>query len=151
MPRDVRRHLTQDPVFQRLERQMDDLVERMFRRPASASYRRAWAPHVDLYETEDEFVAVVELAGVDPSTVTIEIEAETFTITGQRASTSPPGCADYLQLEILFGEFERVLMLPSGVDADRATANFDDGLLTVRLPKARQGPRRVQVDIQPAE
>jgi HSP20 family protein len=150
MSREVRR-LAGDPVFERLERQMDDLVERIFRRPASATYRRAWAPHVDVYDTEDEFVAVLELAGVDSNTVTIEIEGETVAITGQRASTSPPACADYLQLEIPFGEFERVLLLPTSVDAERATANFSEGLLTVHLPKARQGPKRVQVEIQPAE
>jgi HSP20 family protein len=145
------RRLTGDPVFERLERQMDDLVERIFRRPASATYRRAWAPHVDVYDKDDEFVAVLELAGVDADTVTIEIEGETVAITGQRASTSPPGCADYLQLEIPFGEFERVLMLPTGVDAELATARFDDGLLTVHLPKVKQGPKRVQVEIRPSE
>jgi HSP20 family protein len=129
---------------------MDDLVDRLLRRqpPAPAAYRRAWAPHVDVYDTEEEFVAVAELAGVDPSSVTIEIEGETVAITGQRASTSPPACADYLQVEIPFGEFERVLILPTAVDAERATASFDDGLLTVRLPKARRRPQRVQVDIQ---
>jgi HSP20 family protein len=100
---------------------------------------------------DEEFVAVVELAGVDPGTVTIEIESEKVAITGQRASTSPPGCADYLQLEIAFGDFERVLVLPTPVDAEHATANFDDGMLTVRLPKIRQGPRRVQVDVQRSE
>ena len=140
-----------DPMFERLERQMDDLVGRMLRRPASASYRRAWAPHVDVYVTNDEFVLVVDLAGVDPGSVTIEVEGEAVSITGKRASTTPPECADYLQLEIPFGEFERTLLLPSPVEAREATANFDEGLLTVVLPKARRGPQKVQVEIQPPE
>lgn len=134
-----------------LERQMDDVVQRLFRRPAPATYRRAWAPHVDVYETEDEYVAVAELAGVDPDSVTIEVEGEAVALTGERASTTPPGCADYLQLEIPFGAFERLLVLPSGVDAEGATANFQDGMLTVHLPKLRRGPRRVQVDVQRVE
>ncbi|HYZ91609.1 MAG TPA: Hsp20/alpha crystallin family protein [Actinomycetota bacterium] len=138
-------------MFERLERQMDDLVGRMLRRPASASYRRAWAPHVDVYLTEGEFVLVVDLAGVDPSSVTIEVEGEAVSITGRRESTTPPECADYLQLEIPFGEFERTLLLPGPVEAADASANFDEGLLTVRLPKARRGPQKVQVEIQPPD
>ena len=46
------------------------------RRPTQAAYRRAWAPRIDVYETEGDFVAVVELAGVDPSAVTIEMRNE---------------------------------------------------------------------------
>jgi HSP20 family protein len=156
MPRDVRAYLheirAKDPMFEALERQMDDIVQRLFRRPARAPYRRrAWAPNVDVYETQDAYVAVVELAGVDPNSVTVEIEREAVAITGERAATTPPGCADYLQLEIPFGAFERLLILPGAVDSDGATANFEDGMLTVRLPKAHGGPKRVQVDIQRLE
>jgi HSP20 family protein len=135
-------------MFERLERQMDDLVERLLRRPAAAIYQRAWAPRIDLYETADEFIAVAELAGVDPGNVTIEIEGDAFTISGQRLPATPPGCADYLQLEIPLGEFERTIMLPGKVDAKSAAANFEEGMLSVRLPKAHQGPMKVQVDIE---
>jgi HSP20 family protein len=138
-------------VFERLERQMDDIVGRLLHRPAGAAYRRAWAPRIDVYDTEDAFVAVMELAGVDPGSVMIEIEGEAVAITGQRTATTPSDCADYLQLEIPFGEFERTLLLPSSVEADKAAAKFEDGMLTVHLPKAKQGPKRVQVDIQRPE
>jgi HSP20 family protein len=154
MPRDVRGYLARDRMFEHLERQMDDFVQRIFNRPAHSAYQRAWAPHVDVYETDDEFIAVAELAGVDPSSVTIEIEGESVVLSGERRATTPPDCADcsdYLQLEIPFGEFERTLLLPSAVVADRATANYDDGLLTVRLPKAPVSSERVQVNIQRAE
>lgn len=136
-----------DPVFEALERQMDDIVQRIFRRSAPATYRRAWAPNVDVYETDTEFVAVVELAGVDHGSVTVEIEREAVAITGERGSTTPAGCSEYLQLEIPFGAFERVLLFPTGVDAKGATATFDDGMLTVRLPKLRGGPTKVHVEI----
>lgn len=126
---------------------MDDLVERLLRRPALAAYQRAWAPRVDVYETAAEYVMVVELAGIEPSDVTIEIEGEQVTISGRR---SPPVCpqgAEILQLEVPFGEFERILVLPTPVDATGATAGFTDGMLSVRLPKARRRPTRVQVDV----
>jgi HSP20 family protein len=130
---------------------MDDLVERLMRRPTPAAYQRAWAPRLDLYETETEYFAVVELPDVDPSEVTIEIEGDEIAFTGQRAPTSPPHGGETLQLEIPFGPFERRLTLPSAVDAKQATADFKDGMLMVRLPKLLEGATRVQVDIQRPE
>ncbi len=138
-------------MFDRLERQMDDLVARLIRRTTPASYQRAWSPRTDVYETDDEFIAVVELADVDPGAVTIEIEGELVVITGQRAPTKPPVGAECLQLEVPFGAFESRLVLPAHVDASRATAEFTDGMLRVRLPKVKQGPMRVQIEIQRAE
>lgn len=147
MPREVGR-LARDPVFERIERQMDDLVERLLSRPSTAAYQRAWAPRVDVYETDDEFVAVVELAGTEPEAVTIEIEGEEVAITGSRDPRKAPEGGECLQLEIPFGVFERRLVLPAAVDAARASADFSDGVLTVRLPKTKQGPTRVQVAVQ---
>jgi HSP20 family protein len=140
-----------DPVFERLERQMDDLVERLLHRPTPSPYSRAWAPRLDIYETDDGYIAVVELADVDPNDVTIEIEAEEVAFRGRRAPTLPPQGAECLQLEVPFGEFERRVLLPSPVDAARAAADIKDGMLTVHLPKAKPGPTRVQIDIQRAE
>lgn len=135
-----------DPVFERLERQMDDLVERLLRRPTPAAYQRAWAPRVDVHETDDAFVAVVELAGIEPSSVTIEVENEVIAITGVRAPARPAEEAECLQIEIPYGAFERRLVLPVPVNASEATADATDGLLTIRLPKLRGGPTRVQVE-----
>jgi HSP20 family protein len=150
MPSDGR-SLSSDPVFDRLERQMDDMVQRLLRRPSPASYQRAWAPRLDVYETDDQFVIVAELAGIDPQAVTIEIEGAEVAMTGARMPPCPPQCAqggEPLQLEIPFGEFERRLVLPSAVDAESASADFSEGILTVQLPKLRQGPTRVQVEVR---
>ena len=137
---------------------MDDLVQRLLRRPTPSSYQRAWAPRLDVYEAHGEFIVVVELAGVDPGAVTIEIEGAEVSITGTREPTRPPAGAagvalgaECLQIEIPFGAFERRLVLPVAVDAGRATADFADGTLTVRLPKANDGPKRVQIDVSNAE
>lgn len=144
-----RRIELRDPVFDRLERQMDDLVERLLRRPTPAAYQRAWAPRIDVSETEEAFTAVAELAGIDPSAVTVEIEGAEITITGTRSQVHHPEHSECLQLEIPFGPFERRLKLPSMVDASEATADFKDGMLIVTLPKFKQNPTRVQVEIQP--
>ena len=133
---------------------MDDLVQRLLRRPTPATYQRAWAPRLDVYETEDGFVIVVELSGVEPGSVTIEIEGAEVAITGSRATTrAAEGCsgAECLQIEIPFGQFERRLVLPIAVDANSASADFADGMLTVTLPKLKSGPTRVHVDVRPSE
>ncbi len=130
---------------------MDDLVERLLRRPSPAAYQRAWAPRMDIYESEAEFVMVVELAGIEPSDVTIEIEGEHVAITGRRMPSVCPQGAEILQLEVPFGEFERSIVLPTPVDAGSATAAFTDGMLRVTLPKVRRAPMRVHVGIFRAE
>jgi HSP20 family protein len=146
MPKDVPvRILLKDPVFDRLERQMDDLVERLLRRPTPAPYQRAWAPRLDVYGTADEYVAVLELAGVEVDEVTVEIEGAEVGITGFRSPCTHPDGSDPLQLEIPFGPFERRFVLPAVVDPSRATAEFKDGMLTVHLPRLKQGPTRVEI------
>lgn len=156
MPHDGRS--LSDPMFDRLERQMDDLVQRLLRRPTPAAYQRAWAPRLDVYDRGEAFVIVVELAGVEPSDVTIEIEGAEVAITGRRApmrpseiDAEPTGDLQCLQIEIPFGEFERRLVLPVPVDAHSATADFADGALVVHLPKVSTGPTRVQVDVRSTE
>jgi HSP20 family protein len=151
MAPNVGRYVSHDPMFDRLERQMDDLVARLIRRTTPASYQRAWSPRTDVYETANEFIAVVELAGVDPGGVTIEIERELVVISGQRAPTKPPEGAEPLQLEIPFGRFECRMVLPAPVEASHASAEFPDGMLRVRLPKVKQGPTRVEIEIQRSE
>jgi HSP20 family protein len=150
MAADVTRFHLRDPSFDKLEKRMDELVARLLRRPSQATYQRAWAPHVDVYETPDEYIAIAELAAVYSGDVTIEISGEEVAITGQRSPAEPPVGANCLQLEIPFGAFERRLVLPTSVDPVRASASFEDGLLTVRLPKIKTGPTKVQVEITDA-
>ena len=145
----VVRYELHDPSFDKLEQRMDELVARLLRRPSQAVYQRAWAPHVDVYETPDEFIAIAELAAVYSGDVTIEISGEEVAIIGERTPASPPDGAECLQLEIPNGHFERRLVLPSSVDPVNATASFEDGLLTIKLPKiAPKGPTKIHVEIK---
>jgi HSP20 family protein len=148
---DVVRYHFRDPGFDKLEQRMDELVARLLRRPSQAMYQRAWAPHVDIYETPDEYIAIAELAAVYSGDVTIEISGREVAITGSREPPQPPDGTQCIQLEIPFGNFERRLMFPMEVDPVRATASFEDGLLTVRLPKADRGPKKVSVEIRETE
>jgi HSP20 family protein len=143
----VVRHRLRDPSFEKLEQRMDELVARLLRRPSQATYQRAWAPRVDIYETPDAYIAIAELAAVYSGDVTIEISGEEVAIVGQRQRIDHPDDAECLQLEIPQGDFERRLVLPSPVDPVAATASFEDGLLRVTLPKVKQTPT-IQVEIK---
>jgi HSP20 family protein len=131
-----------------LRQAMDRLFEDSFVRP------RAWAGSLiesstlplDVSSSADELVVEAALPGVKPEDVDITIENGTLTIRGQTASERREGEGDYLVQEIRRGEFSRSVTLPSGLEPDKATASFDNGVLTLRVPKAEQvKPRQIRI------
>lgn len=95
----------------------------------------AWSPPTDVYETEAAFIVRVEIAGMRQSDFSIEIEDNLLVISGVRADL--PERRAYHQMEIRFGEFSTAIELPPGVDMTKAEAEYDDGFLTVILPKIK--------------
>ena len=101
-----------------------------------------WEPPTDLYETTEKFVVVVEIAGMRESEFVISLEKRTLMISGERMHQSGGGA--YHQLEILSGEFVAVVELPAPVQYDDVSADYEDGFLTITLPKTQI----VQVDVK---
>ena len=95
----------------------------------------SWSPPTDVYETETSFVVRVEVAGKRQSDFSINIEKNYLVISGVRADL--PERRAYHQMEIRFGEFSTAIELPSGVDVEKAEAEYEDGFLTVVLPKKK--------------
>jgi HSP20 family protein len=123
--------------FERMRREMEELLPR----------RPGFTPAVDVYYEGNPPRAVVrvELAGIDPDAVTLEVRGRELVISGQRAAESADERV-YQQLEIEHGPFRRAVALGAEVEADRADARYEDGMLIVELPLARPGrPRRVQI------
>jgi HSP20 family protein len=104
-----------------------------------------WSPAVDLYETPDAVIVVLELPGVDPNQTEINVEPHRLVVRGVRRErhARSPEHRTYHALEIRYGRFERVLPLPPSVDGGGTTANYEDGLLEITLPK--QAPSRVRI------
>ena len=105
-------------------------------------------PAVDVYETHDQVVVLVELAGIAGQEVEINVEGRTFTLRGERVARQGHPARLYSQMEICFGPFERVITLPAEVDADGVKASYQDGFLEIALPKVRRKVSR-QVRITP--
>lgn len=91
---------------------------------------------VDLYETNDEIVLRTVIAGVNQEEIDISINNDMVTIRGERKEPEIVADSEYISHECFWGPFSRTRVLPANVDADNATANFDEkGILTIRFPK----------------
>jgi HSP20 family protein len=108
--------------------------------------QQRWVPAMDLVESDDHFVLKADLPGLGEEDVAIEIRDNTLTISGERRSEYERKERGWYRVERSTGSFSRSLALPEGVDADAVTAEFDKGVLEIRIPKPEQRkPRRVQI------
>lgn len=103
------------------------------------SHSGSWSPNTDVYESADDVMVKVELAGVEKSSVHIHLEEQVLIIDGVRrdpyGGESTAGYR-FRQMEIEYGAFRRVLALPFSVDGANARANMANGILKIRLPRA---------------
>ena len=104
--------------------------------PFSRGLRRVYRPEVDVYRTEDppSLTILVELPGVDPGEVKLVASPQALLVAGERRR--PKDCGHYQQMEIDYGPFQRQVTLAEDVDPERATATYERGILTIRLPIA---------------
>lgn len=111
-----------------------------------SSAETEWSPLVDVIETADEYLIRADLPGVSKSDVSVTLENDELVVQGSRPHASDPEGARYLNTELAYGRFSRVIQLPAGADSDRIRATFKDGVLTVRLPKQEQAkPRQIKI------
>lgn len=125
-----------DEDFQRLGERGDDFFDRVFGLASAPRYglQHTWRPSVDVYRVPDGVAVVAELPGVDEADLKVVVDNGRLRISGARRVPQVGAGADPLQLEIDYGPFERLVALPPGTQADRITAEFRAGLLTVRVP-----------------
>lgn len=122
----------------------DRLVTRLF--DATTASPQRWVPAMDLTEAEDHFVLKADLPGLDDDDVAIEVQEGTLTVAGERRAEHVQREKGWHRIERSFGRFSRALSLPEGVDPDGVTAEFDRGVLTVRIPKPEERkPRRISI------
>ncbi len=105
----------------------------------------AWRPPTDIYETDEEFVVVMEIPGADKASIELEVRQNTLIVRGKREHDRSTSQVSYHQMEIKFGPFEATLRLPRGLDADSAQAKYSSGFLTVAVPKRPPEPRAIDI------
>ena len=134
--------------FERMRREMDELFGDVFDRGLGPRRRGGFVPAVDVYYVGNPPRAVVraDLAGIDPTQLELEIRGRELILGGQRLAPAADQERLYQQLEIEHGPFRRVVPLGADVDADRARATYEDGMLVVELPIAAPAdPRAVPI------
>jgi HSP20 family protein len=131
-----------------LRQAMDRLFEDSFvRSPGGAVWSGPTsALPLDVRSTPDALVVEAALPGVSPDDVEITVEGGTLTISGSYRDERSDDEGDYLVREIRRGSFGRTISLPDGLEADRATATFENGVLALRIPRAEQvKPRQIRI------
>ena len=108
--------------------------------------RGAWAPPVDLYETDEAFVLKAELPGFATEDLQIEFHDHRLTLRGERQRETEAKEEQYHRRERAYGRFERTFWLPASVDAEKIHASLKDGVLELRLPKSEAAkPKRIAI------
>ena len=134
-----------------LHREVNRLFDDVFRGfgvPALAGFDRglAW-PHVELGESDKEIRVTAELPGLDEKDVDISVEEGVLTIRGEKKSEAEDKDRGYSERS--YGRFERRISLPRGIERDKASATFNNGVLTVTLPRsevANENVRRIPIN-----
>lgn len=107
---------------------------------------QAWMPPVDIHEDDDNYVLTAELPGLAKDDIEISLENNTLRLSGERKLREDVDEESYHRMERSYGAFSRTFTLPKQVDADGVEAHFQDGLLTITVPKlATARPRRIAV------
>jgi HSP20 family protein len=125
-------------------REVDRLFDAFFGTQGQGAQR--WVPPMDLVEAEDHFLLKADLPGLGEDDVSIEVQDGTLSISGERRAEHETREGGFYRVERATGSFSRSLTLPDGVDPDAISAEFDRGVLSVRIPKPEERkPRRVAI------
>jgi HSP20 family protein len=103
-------------------------------------HKGRWSPPTDIYEVEDGLAIIMDIAGIKKEEMQIMVKGQVIFISGMRKE--PTLAKKYIhQLEIDFGRFERNFLLPQDIDAEKMEARYEDGFLSLWLPRKQAGNR----------
>ena len=131
-----------------LQDQINRLFNDVFTRKGEESSLTAWAPSVDIYETEHELVVKADLPEVDPKDLDIRVENNILTIRGERKFEKKVNEENYLRVERAYGSFARSFTLANTVNSEAIKADYQNGVLTLSIPKREEAkPKQIKVNV----
>ncbi len=135
-----------DTLQSDVNRLFDSFFGRRGDAPGAAQARRRWIPAMDLVETDDSLVLRADLPGLEREDVEVEVKDGVLTVSGERRAEHEGKREGYHRVERSFGHFSRSLELPKGVDPSAVSAEFERGVLEVRVPKpAERQPTKIEI------
>ena len=138
---------TSDRRLRDLQREVDSIFDQFFGRSEDEDTSAVWAPRTDLSETDDAFHIRLDVPGMTKDDITINLQNNTLTVSGERTSERTDEGEEYVRVERAFGNFHRMFTLPNAVDRENVEAAYEDGVLTIHVPKTEESTRR-QIEIQ---
>jgi HSP20 family protein len=130
----------------RMNRLFDDSLFRSDQRNEETEMG-AWLPAVDVFEKKDQLVIKAELPGMDKKDISLDFKDGVLTLSGVRKSENEVEEDNFYRREMSYGKFVRSFSLPADSDADKIKAEFQNGLLTVEVPKPeRHQPKQIKVN-----
>src|SRR5216684_165699 len=131
-----------------LQEQVSRLFNDVLERTGDESSLTAWAPSVDIYETEHELVIKADLPEVDPKDLDIRVENNILTIRGERKFEKQVSEENYLRVERAYGSFARSFTLANTVNSEAIKADYQNGVLTLSIPKKEEAkPKQIKVNV----
>jgi HSP20 family protein len=133
---------------------LQDRINRVFRESYSPEGRdetlttSSFAPAVDVYEDEHSVTLKIEVPGIEEKDIDVRIENNTLTVHGERKIEKEEKEENYRRVERQYGSFTRTFNLPTTVDSEKVSANYDKGVLKIALPKkAEAKPKQIKVNV----
>ncbi len=109
--------------------------------------RKAWAPAVDLQETDQAYILKADLPGMKKEDISVSVEEGVVTLRGERNQEETKEDSGFHRVERRYGSFQRAFRIPGGVDAEKVAAHYRDGVLELTLPK-RDEVKPKQIDVK---
>lgn len=135
----------------RLRDDFDNTVERLFRGRGANGEVMPWGmagPLADMEETDDEIIVRAEMPGLQKDDFNVELQNNRLTIRGEKKATEEKKEKNYHYSEIMYGSFSRSFTLPVEVASDKVDAKYENGTLTIRMPKSEKArTKKVKVDV----
>ena len=134
-------YVTRDPLLRLFDSFLNQDMS-----PSEEVSNRTWMPPVDIQETEDAYRLTAELPGLSKDDINITLENNVLRLSGERKFEKDVKKESYHRIERTYGTFARAFTLPSQVSSEKVQAAFENGLLTITVPKAEQAkPRKIAI------
>lgn len=128
------------------EREMENLMEQFFASGSVARGVQAFAPRTNVAETDGEYMVEVDLPGIKPEEIHVEMRGNELWLSGERKEEKEEKGKNYRRIEQEYGRFERVIPLAAPVNEEKIAAKYQNGVLTVTIPKSEAvKPKRVPI------
>lgn len=133
-------------IRREMDRFFDDVLPLRWFEDSEELLETAWAPRADMSETDNEIVVNIDLPGLSKQDITVNMQENNLTISGERKKESTTKEPGYIRQERFYGKFHRSFLIPQAVKENQINASFKDGVLSIHVPKVEKTkPHKIEI------